>query len=212
MKKIFTLILGITLAYSCSTSSDGNSTETYETVQIGNQTWMKQNLKATKYKNGDPIPEVSDPTAWEGLTTGAYCKYPSTDNIYGNLYNWYAVNDPRGLAPNGWHIPTKEEWSIFADCLGGYLVAGEQMKEAGTSHWEDQPNPGNNISGFTGFGGGVRATNGDFVNLKRYGIWWTSSEFSSTIANYCRLNSNSKYLYFDKNDKKHGYSIRCIKN
>ena len=159
-----------------------------------NQTWMAENLKAIKYKNGDPIPEVSDPTAWAGLTTGAYCKYPSTNNVYGNLYNWYAVNDPRGLAPNGWHIPTKGEWINFADCLGGYLVAGEKMKEAGTSHWLSSTNPGNNISGFTAFGGGLRSDAGDFVNFKMYGFWWTSSESSATRSYKCNLSAISKHF------------------
>lgn len=242
MKKIiFIKLLLFQIIISCSTnesentnngnvtnSSNSNSTTTYSytegaVVSYGSfssptiitsckQTWMKENLKAVNYRNGDPIPQVSDPTQWAGLTTGAYCEYPLAGNIYGKLYNWYAVTDPRGLAPKGWHIPTKLEWENLSNCLGGYLVAGEKMKEVGTSHWISQPNPGNNISGFTAFGGGLRSSSGSFVNLKQYGVFWSTTQFSADRANNCLLSSNSKYLFFNDSDKKSGYSIRCVKD
>lgn len=122
MKKILILILGIALVYSCTTSSDenDNSTETFENVQIGNQTWMKKNLNVTKYRNGDLIPQVTDPTQWKNLTTGAWCYYnndSANGDVYGKLYNWYAVNDTRGLAPVGYHIPSNTDWTNLIDFL-----------------------------------------------------------------------------------------------
>src|SRR5690606_33259564 len=110
----------------------------------------------------DVIPQVTDPTIWGNLTTGAWCYYnndPANEIIYGKLYNWYAVNDPRGLAPVGWHIPSDSEWTILTDYLGGFEVAGGKMKETGTTHWAN-PNIGaDNSSGFTGLPGGYRAYN-----------------------------------------------------
>ena len=115
------------------------------TIQICNQIWMQKNLAVDHYRNGDPIPQVTDPTEWASLTTGAWCYYnndPANGSIYGKLYNWFAVNDPRGLAPTGWHIPTDDrdiptssEWQLLSDCLGGNEIAGGKMKS--TSGWNN---------------------------------------------------------------------------
>lgn len=126
-------------------------------VSIGTQVWMIKNLSTTKYRNGDVIPQVTDPVQWSTLTTGAWCYYennPANEAIYGKLYNWYAVNDLRGLAPVGWHIPTQSEYQTLQSCLGGGAVAGGKMKTL--SLWA-APNAGaDNSSGFTAYPAGYR--------------------------------------------------------
>ena len=138
MKKYILLFTFLVFSlFSCSSSDSNNNNptvdvvdidgNTYQTVDICDQTWMKSNLNVSKYRNGDDIPQVTDATQWANLTTGAWCYFQNnTTNgtIYGKLYNWYAVNDPRGLAPNGWHIPSKDEWAVLRNCLGGENLAG----------------------------------------------------------------------------------------
>jgi uncharacterized protein (TIGR02145 family) len=134
---------------------DGNE---YHTVIIGGQEWMVENLRVTPYRNGDPIPNVSDTTSWRALTTGAYCSYdndPSCSAMYGNLYNWYAVNDFRQIAPEGWHVPTYEEWIVLETHLGGDTIAGGKLKESGTEHWRAPNVGGTNESGFSALPGGT---------------------------------------------------------
>lgn len=190
---------------------DGNE---YSTVKIGTQLWMASNLKTTKYRNGDPIVNMTDYTVWVTLTSGAYCDYDnltSNGNVYGHLYNWYAVNDSRNIAPVGWHIPSDAEWDVLVAYLGGSSIAGGKMKETGTAHWWS-PNLGaTNESGFTALPGGGSNTRGWNINV--YGFWWSSTEYNSTQAWY-------RYLYKDdtnivrayNNSKTLGYSIRCIKD
>ncbi len=186
------------------------------TIVIGTQQWMSNNLDVGFYRNGDPIPQVTDPTAWAGLTTGAWCYLNNQNfnsNLYGKLYNWYAVNDPRGLAPSGWHIPSNAEWTTLETTLGGTLVAGGPLKEAGTSYWA-APNTGaNNSSGFTGFPGSSRASNGNFNGTNTFGNWWSSSEPGATSTAYGRyLFNNSANLYFITIAKQTGFSVRCIRD
>lgn len=113
---------------------DGN---VYDTVVIGTQVWLVQDLKVTHYQNGDPIPNVTDGTNWSSLTSGAYCDYdnaPSNSTIYGKLYNWFTVRDSRNICPSGWHVPTDAEWETLINHLGGSEVAGCKLKEQGTEH------------------------------------------------------------------------------
>ena len=148
-------------------------------IVIGTQRWMRQNLDVAFYRNGDPIPHITDPVQWANATTGAWCYY-NNDSLmggaYGKLYNWYAVNDPRGLAPEGWHVPTDEEWTVLENLLGGEFVAGTKLKEAGTKHWATN-NRGNNISGFTALPGGLRFANGAASGFETFvAYWWTATE------------------------------------
>lgn len=186
-----------------------------ETVIIGNQTWMLKNLDVDHYQNGDPIPQVTDATQWLNLTTGAWCYYNNnTANgpVYGKLYNWYAVNDPRGLAPIGYHIPTDTEWSILTSYLGGVAVAGGKLKESGTVHWLS-PNAGaTNSSGFTGLPGGYNNEEGNFVTLGSMVYWWSSTEYSTTLSWCYSLDYNSGAAYKPKYLKNYGFSVRCIKD
>ncbi len=225
MKKLITLILGITLVYSCSSSSDENTQSlnlpgpdvtdvegnVYHTVTNCNQTWTKTNLNVSKYRNGDVIPLVTDPTVWANLTTGAWCYYnndPANGVIYGKLYNWYAVNDSRGLAPLGYHIPTEVEWTTLKTCLGGQL-AWFKMKETGTTHWISTNLDATNSSGFTGLPGGYIYSSGLFYNIGNIGFWWSSTAFD-TIQSNCVLLENNIAITTDL--KKNGYSVRCVKD
>jgi uncharacterized protein (TIGR02145 family) len=187
---------------------------------IGSQEWTVRNLDVVTYRNGDIIPEVKDPDEWGKLKTGAWC-YLNNDStngvIYGKLYNWYAVNDPRGLAPEGFHIPTIDQWKILVDFLGGNNKAGKALKS--TKGWENRGN-GSNSSNFNGLPGGCRI--GDtFQNLTlNNGIqssWWSSTmntyQFNQYKAWSCTLYFSSNYVGIsDSSNTKNGYWVRCIKD
>ncbi len=209
------LIKGSTLEKEIQTGTvtdiDGN---TYKTVKIGDQWWMAENLKVTHYRNGDAIPKVTNNNVWSGLSTGAYCEYDNnSENVvtYGRLYNWYAVNDSRNIAPTGWHVPTDAEWQTLVDFLGGEKVAGGKLKEAGKTHWYS-PNAGaNNGSGFAALPGGHRNYNyGFFHSVGCYAAFWSSTELTSFSAWYRYL----FYLYSEvprhDDDKRCGFSVRCV--
>jgi len=192
-----------------------NNLYAQSSVKIGNQTWMTQNLDVEKFRNGDIIPQVTDPTAWAALTTGAWCYYnndPANGSLYGKLYNWYAVNDPRGLAPTGWHVPTDVEWTTLETTLGGAAVAGGKMKVAGTTRWT-APNAGaDNSSGFAGLPGGTRNLVGSFVDVGYYGYWWSSTEVNTLFAWYRFLSYNYGSIGRYGLDKQAGFSVRCLRD
>jgi len=184
-------------------------------VQIGNQIWTQKNLDVTTYRNGDVIPQVQDASTWSNLTTGAWCYYQNNTangTIYGKLYNWYAVNDPRGLAPNGYHIPSDAEWTILTDYLGGASIAGGKMKEAGTSHWLSPNAYATNLSGFRGLPGGFRNVNGNFNSIGANGYWWSSSETTTEKAWYRSLSSNNGNVSSYNDLKLYGFSVRCLED
>jgi uncharacterized protein (TIGR02145 family) len=187
-------------------------------VLICEQRWTTSNLNVSTYRNGDPIPEVSDPVAWAALTTGAWCYYdndPANGAIYGKMYNWYAVNDPRGLAPLGYHIPTQAEFiQLTEDCLGGSLEAGGKLKEIGLSHWQSPNTAATNITGFTGLPGGWRSQFGSFNELTLYGKFWTSTAAPippSIIYRTLQYNDSSLSIGTDGNVKV-GHSVRLVKD
>ncbi|MCK4448089.1 MAG: fibrobacter succinogenes major paralogous domain-containing protein, partial [Candidatus Marinimicrobia bacterium] len=174
---------------------------------------MAENLKVTHYRNGDPIPNVTDNTDWSNLTTGAYCNYDNNGSnvtTYGRLYNWHAVSDARQIAPAGWHVPSDEEWQTLVDYLGGSGVAGGKMKETGTTHW-NSPNTGaTNESGFSALPGGYRYLDGGYYDMGYYAYFWSSTEGSSGSA-------WSRHLYYDHSEvgryfegKRLGFSVRCV--
>ena len=189
MKKYYlnialTLFLAIALA-SCSNEETKTQNQVVSRpivpildneVQIGNQIWMTKNLNVSRYRNGDPIPQVTDPIQWNNLTTGAWCYYANNTangKIYGKLYNWYAVNDPRGLAPIGWHVPSDTEWTILTSSLGGQFVAGGKMKS--TTLWNSPNAAATNSSGFFGLPGGYCYQGFSFPSGNT-GHWWSSTE------------------------------------
>jgi len=185
------------------------------TIQIGTQKWMSKNLDVAFYRNGDPIPQVTDLAAWAGLTTGAWCYYinnPIQGNKYGKLYNWYAINDPRGLAPQGWHIPSDAEWTTLENNLGGSSVAGWKMKEPGTLNWT-APNTGaDNSSGWLGLPGGFRNSSGAFGNIGGFGGWWSSTENGSPNAWGRGMGSNASGVSRGSHGKQYAYSVRCLRD
>jgi uncharacterized protein (TIGR02145 family) len=205
---------------------DGNE---YSTVTIGTQVWMRENLKVTKYRNGDAIPNVTDMTEWKNLTTGAYCNYdnnPANADIYGTYYNWYAVIDSRNIAPTGWHVPTDAEWKTLADYLlnngYGYEGSGGDVGKsmASNSGWNTDPTPGtvgndqasNNSSNFSALPGGERGLDGDFADMGKVGMWWSATEKDATEAWLYLLVSDNKFLNPDFYQKVYGISIRCVKD
>jgi len=186
-------------------------------ITIGTQTWTKCNLDVTTYRDGTPIPQVTDPTAWVNLTTGAWCYVnndPATGPTYGKLYNWYAVNNTAngGLAPVGYHIPTLTEWTTLTTFLGGTSVAGGKMKETGLCHWLTPNTDATNISNFTGLPAGFR-NSGLFVVIGQQGYFW-----SSTATEYNNTEAERLVLYYDmalalhgRGLKSQGSSVRLIK-
>lgn len=197
------------------TDIDGNR---YPTVTIGNQTWMAENLRVTRYRNGEFIqPKIKDNsinvTDWMALTTGAWCNYENKadyDRVYGKLYNFQAVDDPRGLAPKGWHIPDTADWRKLVTTLGGPSVAGGKLKS--TILW-DSPNTGaSNSSGFSGFPAGRRYLDGTFNNLTTTEYFWTSSEGGSNDVYGRELNSINAEIDLGLYPKTMGFSVVCIKD
>lgn len=187
----------------------------FPTASIGTQVWMQKNLELTTYRNGDVIPQVTDPTAWSNLTTGAWCYYNNDSAngvIYGKLYNWYAVTDSRGLAPVGWHVSTDAEWTTLTNYLGGLTIAGGAMKETGTTHWLSPNTGATNSSGFTGLPGGNIHYNGTIYGIGSYGYWWSSSAGITTNANTLSYNNSSANIGIVNNYKTSGFSVRCLKD
>lgn len=217
--------LTIDFNYGSITDIDGN---TYKTIQIGDQLWMAENLKVTHYRNGDSIPNVTSGGDWSNLSNGAYCNYNNDESdvsTYGRLYNWYAVDDSRNLAPEGWHIPSDEEWRILEMYLGmsqgaaHYAVVGDRGTDQGnklksSSGWENNGN-GTNESGFSALPGGFRLVanaNSEFIAIKVTAYFWSSSEYSNSLAWYRALASHKKTVYRYAVNKNQGFSIRCIKD
>ncbi len=185
------------------------------TIQIGTQKWMRSNLDVAFYRNGDPIPQVTDPAAWEGLTTGAWCYLnndPIQGNKYGKIYNWYAVNDPRGLAPQGWHIPSDAEWTTLETTLGGSSVAGGKMKEPGTLNWVTPNTGADNSSGFAGLPGGIRSSSGSFFTGGESGYWWSSTETNTTNVWSRVMNYGDGIISKINYNKRFGFSVRCLRD
>ena len=200
-------------------------------VVIGNQTWNQCNLNVDTYRNGDPIPYVEDPAEWAALTTGAYCYYdnnPDNEGNYGKLYNWYAVNDPRGLVPEGYHVPTIYEWNDLVNYVGTSVVAGSKLKQVGAlqttcltvengSYWRS-PNTGlrdgraENSSFFTALPGGGRGFDGSYDNSRNNALFWSSTTFSTNTSWYYYLSYNDAIAQIGDSNKKNGLSVRLVKD
>jgi uncharacterized protein (TIGR02145 family) len=215
-KKESALITGKSSAPALTT--DINETGKYTSVFIHGQHWMTTNLAVTHYRNGDPIPQVQNVAKWAALTTGAWCWYKNdsaTGAVYGRLYNWYAVHDPRGLAPAGWHVPSDAEWDTLQVHLGGN--AGGKLKdtgtiEAGTGLWAAPNRGATNRSGFTAFPGGLRDYYGRFYFVGYSGYWWSSTEYDIGSAWYRLLDYRYSHIINGANQKQNGRSVRCLRD
>jgi uncharacterized protein (TIGR02145 family) len=189
----------------------------YKTVTIGTRVWMAENLKTTKFNDNTSIPWVTAYTKWESLTTPGYNWY--ADQIYykatyGALYNWFAIdaasNGGKNICPAGWHVPTDLEWNTLVRFLGGEGVAGGKLKETGTSHWSIETTGTTNETGFTGLPGGACHFSGGFSDMSYFGYWWSSTEYTSTSSWGRYLSINGSSMQSTINDKRFGFSIRCL--
>lgn len=198
----------------------------FDTVKICNQVWSVQNLNVTTYSNGDPIPQVTNSSSWQSLNSGAWCWYNNdsvTYGVYGKLYNWYAVTDPRGLAPAGWHVPSDHEWNVLTKCLdntadttcscASSTIAGGMMKEVGYSHWQFPNTAATNSSGYTALPGGLRSNSGTFFYGGTSSVWWTTTASTASYA------WNRSIYYADgaltrgyDNYFGSGFSVRVVKD
>jgi len=191
---------------------DGNI---YTTIKIGDQVWMGENLKTTSYKDGSTIPLVTDNTAWGNLSAPGYCWYnndaPTYKAVYGALYNWYTINTGK-LCPGGWHVPTDAEWTSLTTYLGGENVAGGKLKEAGTVHWVSPNTGATNETGFAALPGGLRDfdISGGFADIGTGGQWWSATESSTSDAWWRWVDWESSKVTRTNNNKKCGFSVRCV--
>jgi len=192
---------------------DGN---VYNTLTIGTQVWMAENLKTTRYRNGDIIgttttvtldirSESSPQYQW------AYNGKESNVATYGRLYTWYAITDNRGVCPIGWHVPTDAEWSTLTTFLGGEIVAYSKLKETGDIHWIKY-DTGTNELGFTALPGGLRNSSGLFDDIGSSGCWWSSTEYGKYDAWYRFMGYNLSCVYRYLYLKRNGFSVRCVMN
>jgi uncharacterized protein (TIGR02145 family) len=208
------------------TDIDGN---VYQTLVIGEQEWMVENLKVTHYRNGDPIPNVIDNSTWAGLSTGAYCFYDnSTANgdTYGALYNWFAVDDSRGLAPEGWRVSSDNDIKQLemylgmseneVNSTGGRGTNEGSMLGGGYDLWSNgdlRNNSEFDTSGFSFFPGGSRShDDGTFNFLSSRGYLWSSTEYSSNFAMFRYLSNSHTYVYRNYFNNKRGFSVRCVRD
>jgi len=212
-----------------ATDIDGHS---YPTVQICNQTWMAKNLDVSRYRNGDTIPQVTDPTEWANLTTGAWCWYnndSANGTVYGKLYNWYAVNDPRGLAPAGWHVPSDDEWNTLIKCIDQTadtacenctqsINAGAALKESGNNHWICINSGANNSTFFSAISSGSRQMiprttyDGEFIELGISNRIWSKTPVGNGTAYYRMLDCSNNGVRVYADQYTNGYVVRCVKD
>lgn len=196
--------------YGTVTDIEGNS---YATIRVGDQEWMAENLRTTKYCNGDNLDIFIDGPQWSYLTTGAWAHF-NNDTVYekpyGKLYNWYAVNDERNLCPCGWHVPNYEEVNAFIDTLQGQV--GRKMKSVGTQYWESPNTGATNESGFSGLPGGYLHVYGQFEYVGLFGYWWIATESENERAWYYRLSYSNGGFYRGEIQQNEGYSVRCMKD
>lgn len=189
----------------------------YKTISIGTQVWMAENLKTTKYNDGDSIPLVEDAVMWSNLTTPAYCWYDNEEatykDLYGALYNWYAVNTGK-LCPVGWHVPSEDDWIIIDSYLGGEEVSGIKLKEAGFEHWKQIPGSriATNESGFTGLPSGCRFSNGEFYDVGESNFFWASTPCGLPNIRYRHYYVDGDGVTSGCTTITRGFSVRCIKD
>ena len=213
------LLIGLAWGQDTVTDIDGNE---YETVEIGEQVWMAENLKVTHYRNGDEIPTGYSNNEWANLSTGAYAVYDDNESnadTYGYLYNWYAVDDERGVCSASWHVPTDGEYTALSDYLGGTSVAGGKLKECTegscpeSEYWYSPNTGATNESGFTGLPGGARYYYyGNSRHMGYNGSFWSSTEYGSNDAWHRGLDHDYSEISRRDYGKDSGFSVRCVRD
>jgi uncharacterized protein (TIGR02145 family) len=199
---------------TASTTISDIEGNTYNTINIGNQIWMTSNLSTSRFRNGVYIPYILNSTQWATTKSPALSFYNHDNNFesnYGKQYNWYAVADPQGLCPVGWHIPTNSDWTVLSDNLGGLNLAGGRMKNAGTTFWIF-PSNGTNASGFNGLPGGFRNVDGTFGILLHNAYWWSATDENEQNAFSRSIVYTDNVLSVNSSLKNQGFSIRCLKD
>jgi uncharacterized protein (TIGR02145 family) len=194
------------------TDIEGN---TYRTERIGDQVWMAENLMTSTFSDGTEIPVVTDAAGWNELTTPGLCWYDNdataNKETYGALYNYHSVNSGK-LCPDGWHVPSRDEWEQLRDVLGDTLTGGGKLKEEGTEHWKT-PNTGAvNSMGFTALPAGIRYFEGTFNSVTYFTSFWSSTESDNDKAWYLSLYYSDAVVAMNRISKKDGFSVRCIKD
>ena len=194
------------------TDIDGNI---YKTVKIGTRIWMAENLKVTRYNDGEEIPLTKDADVWRNLVTGAYCWYNNDEtsfkDTYGALYNGYTM-DAGKLCPLGWHVPEAEDWKELGEFLGDSAKAGGKLKEAGTTHWLSPNKGADNSSGFTALGTGIRYFEGTYASILSYSAIWSSTEVSHDDEWCAGVYFADAAFSLNHRNKKYGFSVRCLKD
>lgn len=207
----------LTNIVNCSSESiaidvDGNY---YATVEIGGLVWFKENLRTTSYSDGSPIPNIDGDGDWANDRDGAYANYP--DSCFGFLYNWYAVDNSKGLCPTGWRVPTADDFRSLRNAYGGILKAGQALKVDGVSWWENTNLKTTNSSGFSAYPSGSKDFKGNFEYLGSRATFWASTTDSCEFGNpnalqlyCCGIYTNIADIQCD--DKNNGYAVRCVRN
>ena len=193
----------------------------YKTIKIGTQTWMAENLRTTKYRNGTPIDNITDDDEWGEDETGAWCYYEndeSNNKAYGKLYNWYAVKNSNQICPKGWHVPTDAEWAALINYLDPQANGGEEENIAGgkmksiAQYWESPNTGATNSSGFSALPGSYRDAGGTFDLIGDFGTWWSSTEYNTFKAWYRSLDYELGDVFRYDYDKRNGVSVRCLRD
>lgn len=228
MKKILSLILsfiGLFFLFYFSGCKDKNPDpdivdgegNIYQTITIGTQTWLKENLKTTKYLNGDAIPTTKIATV--DIGTGATEKFQwsylgndSNTNLYGRLYTWHVANDRRGICPKGWHVPDEKEWNTLISYLGGENIAAVKLKESSALFWKESDAQATNESGFTAYPSGMRSYDGFFSEAGEKAAWWTAKSPDKDNAFYREIRYDDSSVLTKSESKNSALSVRCIKD
>jgi uncharacterized protein (TIGR02145 family) len=216
---VFDAAINTGLTYGTMTDIEGNN---YRIIQVDNQVWMAENLRVGKFRDGNPISKVNDTSQWRTTTAPARCFFEDdTANhvLFGNLYNWYAVNSSSNICPRGWHVPTDAEWGTLLNFLdskssGGDSVntAGSKMKIPGNVYWDSPNSNASNSSGFSANGGGARFPSGNYGVLRQFGLWWSSTERAADAAWVRQLGNASESAVRASYQKTFGFSVRCVKD
>jgi uncharacterized protein (TIGR02145 family) len=206
-KKYFFLLVVLFLFPNCLFSQYRNVDYNLDSIVIGNQVWMQWNLDVKHFRNGDELREVHTGKEWKAACDSGIPAFGFYDNdlAKGVVYNWFAVNDKRGLAPLGWHVPTNDDWILLIDNLGGYDSAGVKLKNRNLFK-------GNNQSGFNALPNGFCSADGWYIGNGDYGCWWSSTMKNMNNSWFFYLYLSDNKAYFDYNSFGHGYSVRCLKN
>ena len=187
----------------------------YKTISIGAQIWMAENLKTTKYNDGNDIPLITNATDWANLTTPGFCWYDFKEDlnkqVYGAFYNFHVVNT-ENLCPQGWHVPDELEWATLIMYLGGVDVAGGSLKESGTTHWKSPNTGATNASRFTALPGGYLLYTGSFMNKTAVSYWWSSSMVNANAVRNYSIKFDEVNVNTGTVSPKNGHSVRCVKD